>query len=512
VACEGRETSQDIALGLAIQLPRRRLGCGRADDQRSERDKHGCERSPDGDSLGDWGAGFLTAWTDGGNAPGLRFCSRWRRNSSSRRRNHANSRGKASAVTLAIMTQQRAGTANSWVLPQAPWILHSTIHLGNLTDRWIPLQSAPSQRYETRLLGREVAPEAVRAANWLVARDRLDLWLAHKATFRSAGLSSRWLARPFEGSPPAVLHVHYGPLAALQVRLARRMRVPLVASFYGYDATERRFIEDRRWRRRYGRLFDSTQAVIVEGPAMAARVQALGCPAEKLHVVRLPADAESLRHCERPKAAGFLCVLAGRFIEKKGFDVGIRAFARGLADRPDARLLIIGGGELEPELRGIVAELGIAGRVRWGGRMPFREFMTEIGRANLGLYPSRTASSGDSEGGAPVTLIEAQWLGVPSLVSDHDDLPFVAAPEGTVILAPTAIDAWAETLRELSGSPARLERMGAAARQYARTYHSPEENVRQREAVYGAVAAGANELCGSRNEPVETGPTPARVD
>ena len=69
-----------------------------------------------------------------------------------------------------------------------------------------------------------------------------------------------------------------------------------------------------------------------------------------------------------------------------------------------------------------------------------------------------------------------------------------------------------ETLRELSGSPARLERMGAAARQYARANHSPEENVRQREAVYDAVAAGANELCGSRNEPVKPGLAPARVD
>jgi colanic acid/amylovoran biosynthesis glycosyltransferase len=401
---------------------------------------------------------------------------------------------------------------NPWTPPDGPWILHSAPQLGNLTDRWIAFQSEPTPRYDTRLLGRELVPGVAPEPNWLVARERTDLWLAHKATFKSRGLSSRWLARPFESSPPAAVHVHYAPLAAFQRRLAAGLNAPLVVSFYGYDATERRFVEDRRWHRRYRRLFDAASAVIVEGPAMAARVQALGCPAERLHVIRLPADARSLEHCDGPKADGFLCVLAGRFIEKKGFDVGIRAFARGLSDRPDAGLLIIGGGELEPELRRLVAELGISDRVRWGGRMPFREFMTEIGRAHVGLYPSRTASSGDSEGGAPVTLIEAQWLGVPSLVSDHDDLPFVAAPEGSVILSPTAIDAWAEALRELAGSPERLERMGAAARQHARAHHSPEENVRQREAVYDAVAAGARASRGSRSETLRPGPAPARVD
>jgi colanic acid/amylovoran biosynthesis glycosyltransferase len=410
------------------------------------------------------------------------------------------------------MPRTNPPAGSPWALPDGPWILHSAPLLGNLTDRWIALQSEPTPRYDSRLLGRELLPGASQEPNWLVARERRDLWLAHKATFKSRGLSSRWVARPFESSPPAAVHVHYAPLAALQRRLAAGLNAPLVASFYGYDATERRFVEERRWRRRYSRLFKTARAIVVEGPVMATRVQALGCPAERLHVIRLPADARSLQQCEGPKADGFLCVLAGRFIEKKGFDVGIRAFARGLSDRPDARLLIIGGGELEPELRRIVAELGIADRVRWGGRLPFREFMTEIGRAHVCLYPSRTAASGDSEGGAPVTLIEAQWLGVPSLVSDHDDLPFVAAPEGSVILSPTAIDAWAEALRELSGSPARLERMGAAARQYARAYHSPEENVRQREAVYDAVAGGAKALSGTRNAAVESGPSPARVE
>jgi glycosyltransferase involved in cell wall biosynthesis len=127
-------------------------------------------------------------------------------------------------------------------------------------------------------------------------------------------------------------------------------------------------------------------------------------------------------------------------------------------------------------------------QVDWAGRLPFHEFMTQLAQSHLGLYPSRTAADGDSEGGAPVTLIEAQWLGVPSIVSDHDDLPFVAAPEGSVVIDAHGVDAWTETLWELYRSPERVDAMSSAARNFARAHHSPDANARAREAVYERVS------------------------
>jgi hypothetical protein len=96
--------------------------------------------------------------------------------------------------------------------------------------------------------------------------------------------------------------------------------------------------------------------------------------------------------------------MTGHFAEKKGFDVGIRALARGLRGVPDARLALAGGGELEASLQRPVAEERIQELVRWVGRPPFAEFMAEVGAAHLGMYPSREGAGGDSEGGAPVTL------------------------------------------------------------------------------------------------------------
>jgi colanic acid/amylovoran biosynthesis glycosyltransferase len=375
-----------------------------------------------------------------------------------------------------------------WEVPHHRWVLHNTLLLGNLTERWIETQLAAQRCYGARLMGLDIAAGVQRLPHWLRARDRLDLCLAWRGMWKSEGTSAVWLAKEFAGDRrPALVHGHYGDISSQLWLLTRVLRVPLVASFYGYDATVAKFREERIWRNRYRRLFYDAGALIVEGPAMARRVESLGCPSDKIHVIRLPADAENLDGCERPKADAFRVAIAGRFAEKKGFDVAIAAFARALTGKPDAELLIIGGGELEREYRTLVRDYGIEPQVTWAGRLPFSEFMSRVATARVGLYPSRTARNGASEGGAPVTLAESQWLGVPSIVSDHDDLPYVAAPEGSIVLPATAVDEWADALRSLYDAPARLDRMGAAAAAFAQSEHSPTANAHRRERVYDLV-------------------------
>ena len=377
--------------------------------------------------------------------------------------------------------------ASTWDLPDQPWVLHTMPMLGGVTNRWIDTQARAGERFQSRLLGADVVPGAQRQPHWLVARDRPFTWVAYRGMWRSRGITGPGVARAFREHSPDIVHAHPGSIAAFERPLARALSAALVTSFYGFDATQARFTQSRAWRRRYRRLFAEAGAVIVEGPKMASRVEALGCPEAKVHVVPLPADEPTLDGCRRTKSPNFVATLAGRFVEKKGFDFGIRAFARGLGDRDDARLMIMGGGPLEDELRRVAAEEGLGDHVIWKGRLPFEAFMDTVGGSDVALYPSRTARNGDSEGGAPVTLIESQWLGVPSIVSTHDDLPFVAAPEGAIVLAPDDIDGWADALRALYADPQRLQAMGESARRHARTRHSPADNLRAREQIYLAV-------------------------
>jgi len=45
------------------------------------------------------------------------------------------------------------------------------------------------------------------------------------------------------------------------------------------------------------------------------------------------------------------------------------------------------------------------------------------------IHPSVTAGDGDSEGGAPTVLLEAQAIGTPIVTTRHADIPHVV-PEG----------------------------------------------------------------------------------
>ena len=378
----------------------------------------------------------------------------------------------------------------NWSLPQQPWVLHSTPHLGELTERWIDIQAESTCRYGSRLIGNSIADGAERQPYWLDATSRLSARAAYGLMFAARGLPLAGLSLSLRTSPPSVIHVHYGLYGAQHIPLARRLGAPLVTSFYGYDATEERFTRgEAPWGARYWRLFDGGDAFVAEGPAMGRRLEALGCPGDKVHVIRLPADAQGLAAVRIERPDTFTVAMGGRFAEKKGFDTGVRAFAQALRGR-DARLVLVGGGEVEAELRALVASEGVETQTEFAGRLPFADFMGVLGSAYLTLHPSRTAANGDSEGGAPVTLFESQWLGVPALVSDHDDLPFVVSPDGARVLEAHDVNAWADTLLDLYNSPTELERMGRAAASFARANHSPEANAAARETLYDTLRSG----------------------
>ena len=380
-----------------------------------------------------------------------------------------------------------SGNGSGWTTPSAPWILHSTMQLGALPERWIETQVSAQREFGARILGYSVASGAERRGNWLVASERFGTRVLYGGMFKSGGYSLALLGRRFRANPPAAIHAHYGVAAAQHRHLAHGLGRPLVASFYGYDASRDEYVGTRLWRARYRRLFRDVAAVLVEGPRMAERVAALGCPAEKIHIIRLPADAAGLAEVVRRPADTFLVAVAGRFVAKKGFDTGIRAFARALRDR-DARLLMMGGGELEADYRRLARDEGIAEQVTWLDSLPFEQFMSQIASASVAVFPSRPAPDGDTEGGAPVTLIETQWLGVPALVSEHDDLPFVTAPSGPNALPQTDVDAWADALRALYDSPGLLAEMGEAGAAFVRANHSPQATATARERLYAELS------------------------
>jgi colanic acid/amylovoran biosynthesis glycosyltransferase len=301
---------------------------------------------------------------------------------------------------------------------------------------------------------------------------------------------SRLLHRELSATRPAVIHAHFGEEGVVAAGPARRLGIPLVAAFYGYDATE--LARHAVWRRRFRRLFRSAAAVLAEGPHMAARLIELGARHDTvlIHPIPIRLEAFPFRPVAPPANGDALVLLqACRFVEKKGVDTTIDAFAR-IADAvPAAVLWLMGSGPEEARLRSLAESTGVAGRITFLPPQPHQEYAEVLRRAHVFVHPSRTAANGDGEGGAPTSLLEAQALGLPIVATTHADIPAVVDPDAALLAAPGDADALAALLLRLLRSPDEWAGRSQAGRRNVEVRHDPARLAAALEDLYDRVRA-----------------------
>jgi len=125
----------------------------------------------------------------------------------------------------------------------------------------------------------------------------------------------------------------------------------------------------------------------------------------------------------------------GRMIERKGFTYAIQAMPRVLADEPGARLYLVGGGPLIPQLQEQSKELGIEHAVHLPGKVSNEELQRLFSSCEMFILPSIIDSRGDTEG-LGVVLIEALSYKKPVIASAVGGIPDIVIHENTGLLVP----------------------------------------------------------------------------
>lgn len=236
------------------------------------------------------------------------------------------------------------------------------------------------------------------------------------------------LARGLKRHDCILLHAHYGWNGRRVLDVAARVKIPLVTTFYGRDLAP-----DLAARHDYEPLFSRGALFFCEGPAMARSLEGLGCPPDKVRVVKIGIDLECFPFRPRPRSEPLIILQIARFVEKKGVDLSIRAYAAARPHLGPSELWLIGDGVLGAELKSRSESLGISSSTRFFGMLSHAECQQMIDRAHVCIQPSRTAANGDTEGGAPTVLIEMQAAGIPVVATKHADIPAVVAePEALV--------------------------------------------------------------------------------
>lgn len=175
-------------------------------------------------------------------------------------------------------------------------------------------------------------------------------------------------------------------------------------------------------------------------------------------------------------------LFVGRLDQEKRVDELIRAFARIAPDVP-GRLQIVGDGACRGTWEALADRLGLAGRVRFLGRVSDDDLMSAYATADVFCMP------GVSELQSIVTM-EAMAVGLPVVAADAMALPHLVRP-GTngELFTPGDVDGLAGHLRALLTDVPLRERYGTAGRELIEA-HTMGATLGIFEALYEKVMSG----------------------
>jgi colanic acid/amylovoran biosynthesis glycosyltransferase len=269
-----------------------------------------------------------------------------------------------------------------------------------------------------------------------------------------------------------LLHAHFGTEGYYYLGVQHEVDIPLVTAFYGADAS--RLPYDRpKWKSRYKRLFAAGALFLAEGPFMAQTLVHLGCSSDKGRVQHLGVVVQRFQFIRSNKKGRepVRILMACSFREKKGIPYGLQAFAKAIRQYSNMELRIVGGATLKEEqqlmaiCKAIAQNEGIANKVFFLGYIPFEDYLKEIADAHIFLAPSIRANNGDTEGGAPISIIEAAAAGMPIIASRHCDIPNVVIDGQTGVLVPERdVNALSRAILNISCAPESWGILGTEGR------------------------------------------------
>jgi glycosyltransferase involved in cell wall biosynthesis len=195
-------------------------------------------------------------------------------------------------------------------------------------------------------------------------------------------------------------------------------------------------VQSARWREFY-ETFDESKGKIVETP------NGLVMPAFKA------------RRVDEPRRR---VIYVGWMDREKGIFDLLEAFVRLRRVRPDANLVMVGGGRDDEAFRTRVIELDLSAAVACRGWVPHEAIHDALADADAFVLPSRSE-------GVPNAMLEAMASGLPVVVTPVGGIPdIVTDQEQGLLVPPGDVDSLSAALLRVLSEPATATRMGESGR------------------------------------------------
>lgn len=277
---------------------------------------------------------------------------------------------------------------------------------------------------------------------------------------------------------PDVIHAHFGDVAAYAPMICRKNAVPFVIT--EHNSTINGASLPAEAVRRLYMLYEPADALLAVSLPLAHNImrytgrQAIVVP----DMVEM--DEFDVVERERPDAEVFRFLSAGNLIQRKGFDLLLRAFARLRRKYTYPSLTIMGGGSEETALRQLASDLGISDAVTFSGAYERKEFADSLNQTDCFVLASRGETFG-------VVYVEAMAAGVPVIATCCGGPESFVTPQDGLLIPTEDVDALAEAMEKMLLNAGDYD--SAAIREHTLARFSPQEIARQLTQVYRNLAS-----------------------
>jgi len=289
---------------------------------------------------------------------------------------------------------------------------------------------------------------------------------------------------------PSLIHAHFGPGGVNALHLSRKLNIPLITTFHGFDATmyDRALRKSSIWNRLYVHRRPALAAhgtlFIAVSNFIKRKLTHHGFPEDRILVHYVGIDAETF--CPDPLVDRQPIVLfVGRLVKQKGCDFLISAMEQVQSAYPDSRLVVIGDGPERMALERLAHHKLIG--TKFLGVQPPPQIRHWLNRASVFSVPTTVTPEGSEEA---LGLVFAEALammlpvvafstgGVPEIVK-HGENGFLAVDQNWNQLA--------EYLLVLLNNPERAQQFARAGRLFVLANHNLRTQSAFLEEVYASI-------------------------
>ena len=345
--------------------------------------------------------------------------------------------------------------------------------------------------------------------DWLFYRTPQKNWMNQLPALNQLAVINnlaKRLQEVAENIKPDILHAHSPALNAIAaLRVGKRLGIPVVyeiRAFWEDAAVDHGTSAEWGLRYRLTRAMESyalkhVDAVTTICEGLRGDILQRGIPAEKVTVIPNAVNIENFSvgetsdqqlaedlNIDGKVVLGFI----GSFYAYEGLDILLKALPEMLIANADIRVLLVGGGPQEQQLKSLASQLGVTDKVIFTGRVPHDHVQRYYNLTDVLVYPRLRMRLTDLV--TPLKPLEAMAQGRLLAASDvGGHLELIEDGKTGILFQADNPQALATKVLGLIDTPERWPALRKAAREFVETERNWPRSVARYENVYGKLTS-----------------------